>query len=38
MFLFTGTGAPLASYPMGTGCSYPEGKAAGASNWPITPI
>jgi hypothetical protein len=26
----TGSGAHPASYPMGTGCSFPGGKAAGA--------
>jgi hypothetical protein len=27
-----------ASYPMGTGGSFPGGKAAGASSWPLTSI
>jgi hypothetical protein len=30
----TGSGAHPASYPMGTGGSLSEGKAAGAWNWP----
>jgi len=27
-----------ASYPMGTGSSFSEGKAAGAWSWPLTCI
>jgi hypothetical protein len=27
-----------APYPMGTGCSFPGGKAAGAWSWPLTSI
>jgi len=30
------TGAQPASYPMGTGGSFPLGKAAGAWSWPLT--
>jgi len=30
------TPAHPASYLMGTGGSYPEGKAAGALSWPLT--
>jgi len=26
----------LASYPIGTGCSFPRGKAVGACSWPPT--
>jgi hypothetical protein len=33
-----GSGAHQASYPMGTGDSFPGGKAAGAWSWPLTPI
>jgi hypothetical protein len=32
-----GTEAYPASYPKGTGGSFPWGKAAGAWNWPLTP-
>jgi hypothetical protein len=32
------SGAHLAFYPMGTGGSFPEGKAAGAWSWPLTSI
>jgi hypothetical protein len=32
----TGSGPHLASYPMGTGDSFPEDKAAGAWSWPLT--
>jgi len=31
-----GSGAHPASYPMGTGGSFPGGKAAGAWSWPLT--
>jgi hypothetical protein len=31
-----GSGAHPASYPMGTGNSFPGGKAAGAWSWPLT--
>jgi hypothetical protein len=34
--LQTGYGAHPASYPMGTGGSFPRGKAVGAWNWPLT--
>jgi hypothetical protein len=34
----TGSGAHLASYPMGTRGSFPGGKAAGAWSWPLTSI
>jgi hypothetical protein len=34
----TGSGAHPASYPMGTGGSFPGGKAAGAWGWPLTSI
>jgi hypothetical protein len=34
----TGSGAHLASYTMGTGGSFPGGKAAGAWSWPLTSI
>jgi hypothetical protein len=33
-----GSEAHPASYPMGTGGSFPEGKAAGAWIWPLTSI
>jgi hypothetical protein len=33
-----GSGAHPASYPMGTGSSFPVGKAAGAWSWPLTSI
>jgi hypothetical protein len=33
-----GSGAHLASYPMGTRGSFPGGKAAGAWSWPLTSI
>jgi hypothetical protein len=33
-----GSGAHPASYPMGTGGSFPGGKAAGAWSWPHTSI
>jgi hypothetical protein len=33
-----GSGAHPASYPMCTGGSFPEGKAAGAWSWPLTSI
>jgi hypothetical protein len=33
-----GSGAHPASYPMGTGVSFPGGKAAGAWSWPLTSI
>jgi hypothetical protein len=32
----TGSGAHPTSYPMGTGGSFPGGKAAGAWSWPLT--
>jgi hypothetical protein len=32
----TGSGAHPASYPIGTGGSFPGGKAAGAWSWPLT--
>jgi len=32
----TGSGAHPASYPMGTGGSFSEGKAAGTWSWPLT--
>jgi hypothetical protein len=32
----TGSEARPASYPMGTGGSFPGSKAAGASSWPLT--
>jgi len=32
----TGSEARPASYPMGTGGSFPGGKAAGARGWPLT--
>jgi hypothetical protein len=31
-----GSGVHPASYPMGTGCSFPGDKAAGAWSWPLT--
>jgi hypothetical protein len=34
----TGSGAHPISYPMGTGGSFPGGKAAGAWSWPLTSI
>jgi hypothetical protein len=34
----TGSGAHPASYPMGTGDFFPEGKTAGAWSWPPTSI
>jgi hypothetical protein len=34
--LQTGSGVHPTSYPMGTGGSFPGGKAAGAWNWPLT--
>jgi hypothetical protein len=34
--LWTGSGTHPASYPMGTGASFPGGKAAGALSWPLT--
>jgi hypothetical protein len=33
-----GAGAHPASYPLGTGDSYPEGKAGGACSWLLTSI
>jgi hypothetical protein len=36
--LRTDSGAQPASYPMGTGGSFPGGKAAGACSWPLTSI
>jgi hypothetical protein len=33
-----GSWAHPASYPMGTRCSFPGGKAAGAWSWPLTSI
>jgi len=33
-----GPRAHQASYPMGTGDSYPGGKASGAWSWPLTSI
>jgi len=33
-----GSRAHPASYPRGTGCSFPRGKAAGVQNWPLTSI
>jgi hypothetical protein len=30
--------AHSAFYPMGTGCSFPGGKAAGAWNWPLISV
>jgi hypothetical protein len=35
-FLQTGSGAHPASYPMGTGSSFPGDKVAGAWTWPLT--
>jgi hypothetical protein len=34
----TGFQAHPASYPMGTGVSFPGGKAAGARKWPVISI
>jgi hypothetical protein len=34
----TGSGAHPASNPMGTGGSFPGGKAAGVWSWPLTSI
>jgi hypothetical protein len=34
----TYSGAQPASYPMGTGCSFPGCKAAGAWSWPLHPV
>jgi hypothetical protein len=34
----TGSGPHPASYPMGTGGTFPGDKAAGASSWPLTSI
>jgi len=34
----TGPGAHPASSPVGTGVSFPEGKAAGERRWPLTSI
>jgi len=34
----TGSGAHPASYPVGTGCFFPGGKAAGAWSWPLISI
>jgi hypothetical protein len=34
----TGSGAHQVSYPVGTGGSFPGGKAAGAWSWPLTSI
>jgi hypothetical protein len=34
----TGSGTHPSSYPMGTGGSFPEGKAARAWSWPLTSI
>jgi hypothetical protein len=34
----TGSGAHPTSYPIGTGFSFPGGKAAGAWSWPLTSI
>jgi hypothetical protein len=34
----TGSGAHPASYPVGTGGSFPGDKAAGAWSWPLTSI
>jgi hypothetical protein len=34
----TGSGSHPASYPVGTGGSFPGGKAAGAWSWPLTSI
>jgi len=31
-----GSGIHPASYPMGTGSSFPGGKAAGVWSWPLT--
>jgi len=31
-----GSGTHLASYPMGTGGSFPGGKAAGVWSWSLT--
>jgi hypothetical protein len=36
--LQTGSGSHSASYPMGTGSSFPGGKAAGSWSWPFTSI
>jgi len=33
-----GSGAHPASYPLGTGMSFPWGKAAGAWSWPLTSV
>jgi hypothetical protein len=34
----TDSGVHAAPYPMGTGGSFPGGKAAGAWSWPLTSI
>jgi hypothetical protein len=34
----TGSGAHTASYTMGTGGSFPGGKATEARSWPLTSI
>jgi len=34
----TGSGAPPASYPVGTRGSFHAGEAAGAWSWPLTSI
>jgi hypothetical protein len=34
----TGSGAHPASYPVGTGGSFPDGKAAGVWSWQLTPV
>jgi hypothetical protein len=34
----TGSVDHSASYPMGTRCSFPRGKAAAAKSWPLTSI
>jgi hypothetical protein len=34
----TGSGAHPASYPVGTGCSFPGYKADGVLSWPLTSI
>jgi len=36
--VWTGSGAHPASFPMGTGGSYPSSKLAGTWSWPLTSI
>jgi hypothetical protein len=38
LWVQTCSGAHPASYSMGTGGPFPEGKCAGAWRWPLTPI